>query len=140
MALNMSSLKTTVGLTKRFCPTFARTANYSSWEPKELETHTGQVSLAEQCPAMNDIVRLTVTQPFWRCNVQLYIVLQKWEKNDYRLARYIDKEKQVNQSFAIDLINQVPPKECIKSVVYCDGGGGPLGHPKVYINLVNSFF
>ena len=101
MALNMSSLKTTVGLTKRFCPTFARTANYSSWEPKEVETHTGQ----------------------------------KWEKNDYRLARYIDKEKQVNQSFAIDLINQVPPKECIKSVVYCDGGGGPLGHPKVYINL-----
>jgi len=101
MALNMSSLKSTVGLTKRFCPTFARTANYSSWEPKEVETHTGQ----------------------------------KWEKNDYRLARYIDKEKQVNQSFAIDLINQAPPKECIKSVVYCDGGGGPLGHPKVYINL-----
>jgi len=46
----------------------------------------------------------------------------------------------VNPSFAIDLINQVPPKECTERVVFCDGGGGPLGHPKVYINLVQSLF
>ncbi|XP_025418051.1 NADH dehydrogenase [ubiquinone] iron-sulfur protein 6, mitochondrial [Sipha flava] len=60
---------------------------------------------------------------------------QKWEKDDYRLARFVDKEKQVNPSFAIDLISQVPPKACKQRVVYCDGGGGSLGHPKVYINL-----
>lgn len=44
----------------------------------------------------------------------------------------------MNPSFAIDLISQVPPKECTQRVVYCNGGGGSLGHPKVYINLVNS--
>lgn len=60
---------------------------------------------------------------------------QKWEKDDYRLARFVDKTKEVNKSFAIDLINQVPPKPCTERVVFCDGGGGPLGHPKVYINL-----
>ena len=67
-------------------------------------------------------------------------------------------EKQVNSQWAIDLIAKVPPIEvntCIvssstafitsslhmtclpisSSQVACDGGGGPLGHPKVYINL-----
>eukprot|EP01115_Flamella_aegyptia_P002602 TRINITY_DN136710_c0_g1_i1.p1 TRINITY_DN136710_c0_g1~~TRINITY_DN136710_c0_g1_i1.p1 ORF type:complete len:137 (+),score=17.13 TRINITY_DN136710_c0_g1_i1:45-455(+) len=36
---------------------------------------------------------------------------------------------------AIDLINDIPPKEVNGTNVSCDGGGGPLGHPKVYINL-----
>ncbi|VVC35557.1 Zinc finger, CHCC-type,NADH dehydrogenase [ubiquinone] iron-sulfur protein 6, mitochondrial [Cinara cedri] len=100
MALTMLKLKTSVGLAKRAIPTVIQAAKHS-WEPKEVETHTGQ----------------------------------KWEENDYRLARYIDKEKQVNPSFAINLINEVPPAACTSRVVYCDGGGGPLGHPKVYINL-----
>ncbi|KAL4131069.1 hypothetical protein QTP88_008420 [Uroleucon formosanum] len=102
MAPTVPGLKiAVVGLTQRACrPTLLQTAKYS-WEPKEVETHTGQ----------------------------------KWEKDDYRLARFIDREKEVNKSFAIDLIKQVPPKPCTERVVYCDGGGGPLGHPKVYINL-----
>ncbi|KAF5281247.1 hypothetical protein FQA39_LY05133 [Lamprigera yunnana] len=60
---------------------------------------------------------------------------QCWESNDYRLARFINKTKQVNQNFAIDLIDEQPPKACTERVVCCNGGGGPLGHPKVYINL-----
>ena len=69
-------------------------------------------------------------------------------------------EKQVNSQWAIDLIAKVPPIEVntrivsstafitsslqsshmtcppiSASQVACDGGGGPLGHPKVYINL-----
>lgn len=40
---------------------------------------------------------------------------------------------------AIDLIAEIPPKECTERVVNCDGGDGPLGHPKVYINLVCLF-
>lgn len=43
MALNMLSLKTTVGLSKLARPAAVRVAQYS-WEPKEVETHTGQVS------------------------------------------------------------------------------------------------
>ncbi|XP_022175631.1 NADH dehydrogenase [ubiquinone] iron-sulfur protein 6, mitochondrial [Myzus persicae] len=102
MALTMSGLKiAAVGLTQRACrPTLLQAAKYS-WEPKDVETHTGQ----------------------------------KFEKDDYRLARFVGMEKEVNKSFAIDLIKQVPPKPCTERVVYCDGGGGPLGHPKVYINL-----
>lgn len=47
MALNVaSSLKTAVGglLTKRVSPTVVQAVNTYSWEPKEVETHTGQVS------------------------------------------------------------------------------------------------
>ncbi|KAF8766757.1 NADH dehydrogenase [ubiquinone] iron-sulfur protein 6, mitochondrial-like [Argiope bruennichi] len=60
---------------------------------------------------------------------------QKFDENDARLARFIDKEKYVNPHFAIDLINSIPPKVVKERVVSCDGGGGALGHPKVYINL-----
>lgn len=62
---------------------------------------------------------------------------QKFDKNDYRLVRFIDKEKHVNKQFAINLIDEVPPKPCKERVVWCDGGSGPEGHPKVFINLVS---
>lgn len=51
--------------------------------------------------------------------------------------RFIDKQKHVNPNFAINLIAEVPPKACKERVVWCDGGDGPVGHPKVYINLVS---
>ncbi|VDM03187.1 unnamed protein product, partial [Schistocephalus solidus] len=44
----------------------------------------------------------------------------------------------VNQSFAVDLISKVPAKKVTSHIACCDGGGGALGHPKVYINLVSS--
>lgn len=46
---------------------------------------------------------------------------------------------QVNKNFAIDLIAEQPVSEVESRVISCDGGGGALGHPKVYINLVISF-
>jgi len=61
---------------------------------------------------------------------------QQWEKDDYRMVRFEDTPKQVNKQFAIDLIAKVPPASMKSRVVACDGGGGPTGHPKVYINLV----
>eukprot|EP01104_Vermistella_antarctica_P020686 TRINITY_DN8968_c0_g1_i1.p1 TRINITY_DN8968_c0_g1~~TRINITY_DN8968_c0_g1_i1.p1 ORF type:complete len:138 (-),score=25.94 TRINITY_DN8968_c0_g1_i1:38-451(-) len=36
---------------------------------------------------------------------------------------------------AQDLINEVPPIEIAANSVQCDGGGGALGHPRVFINL-----
>jgi len=60
---------------------------------------------------------------------------QHWEADDYRLVRFESSPKQINSQFAIDLIAKVPPKEAKSRVVSCDGGGGALGHPKVYINL-----
>ncbi|KAJ3653279.1 hypothetical protein Zmor_012539 [Zophobas morio] len=60
---------------------------------------------------------------------------QKWDENDYRLSRFVGRPKHVNPNFAIDLIAEAPPKPCKERVVWCDGGGGPIGHPKVYINL-----
>ena len=62
---------------------------------------------------------------------------QAFEEGDYRLVRFTERSKQVNPQFAIDLIAQVPPKVCHGRVVSCDGGGGALGHPKVFINLVS---
>lgn len=43
---------------------------------------------------------------------------------------------QVNQNFAINLVAEEPVGDVEARVVSCDGGGGALGHPKVYINLV----
>ncbi|KAK5646836.1 hypothetical protein RI129_005300 [Pyrocoelia pectoralis] len=60
---------------------------------------------------------------------------QRWESDDYRLSRFVNKAKQVNPNFAIKLIDEIPPTPSHERVVWCNGGGGPMGHPKVYINL-----
>ncbi|KAL7296357.1 NADH dehydrogenase [ubiquinone] iron-sulfur protein 6, mitochondrial [Trichogramma pretiosum] len=60
---------------------------------------------------------------------------QKFDPKDRRLARFVDRPKEVNSNWAIDLIAEVPPEPVKARIVSCDGGGGPLGHPKVYINL-----
>lgn len=35
---------------------------------------------------------------------------------------------------AIELIHKQPVRWTKERVVSCDGGGGPLGHPKIFIN------
>ncbi|XP_028392824.1 NADH dehydrogenase [ubiquinone] iron-sulfur protein 6, mitochondrial-like [Dendronephthya gigantea] len=60
---------------------------------------------------------------------------QVFEKDDYKRVRFTNREKTVNEQFAIDLIDEEPPIEVDSRVVWCDGGHAALGHPKVYINL-----
>lgn len=36
---------------------------------------------------------------------------------------------------AIELIHKQPVRWSKKRVISCDGGGGPLGHPRIFINL-----
>lgn len=36
---------------------------------------------------------------------------------------------------AIELIHKQPVRWSKKRVTSCDGGGGPLGHPRIFINL-----
>ncbi|XP_034945302.1 NADH dehydrogenase [ubiquinone] iron-sulfur protein 6, mitochondrial [Chelonus insularis] len=60
---------------------------------------------------------------------------QKFDPEDKRLARFVDRPKEVNERWAINLIDEVPPEPRPDRIVSCNGGGGPLGHPKVYINL-----
>nr|ALS05194.1 NADH dehydrogenase [Tortanus dextrilobatus] len=62
---------------------------------------------------------------------------QTFDENDVRNVRFdvTGLKKQTNTQWAIDLIAKVPPKKVNKRVVSCDGGGGALGHPKIYINL-----
>ncbi|KAI9042036.1 zinc-finger domain-containing protein [Aspergillus affinis] len=43
-------------------------------------------------------------------------------------------ELQPQPMAAIELIHQQPVRWTKKKVVSCDGGGGPLGHPKIFIN------
>ncbi|KAL7058904.1 hypothetical protein AAHC03_013389 [Spirometra sp. Aus1] len=68
-------------------------------------------------------------------NLVSYSHLQVFDQRDFRVARFMESAKLVNKSFAADLINQIPPKKVTSHITYCDGGGGALGHPKVYINL-----
>ncbi|KAF7727504.1 hypothetical protein EC973_007482 [Apophysomyces ossiformis] len=46
-----------------------------------------------------------------------------------------DITTQPNAMAAIDLIAEEPIRFVAQRIASCDGGGGPLGHPKVYINL-----
>ncbi len=48
--------------------------------------------------------------------------------------------KQPNPIPAIELIAKAPVIQVHENIVSCDGGGGRLGHPKIYINLVISMF
>ncbi|ELU16374.1 hypothetical protein CAPTEDRAFT_227786 [Capitella teleta] len=59
---------------------------------------------------------------------------QKFDEDDYRKARFLNKSKHVNPNFAVDLIAEDPVVLCTKRVVPSNSGGA-LGHPKVYINL-----
>jgi NADH dehydrogenase (ubiquinone) Fe-S protein 6 len=60
---------------------------------------------------------------------------QKYEAGDMRKARFVGLTgKIVNKNFAIDLVAQDPIVVAeVKNVV--SSAGGPLGHPKVYINI-----
>ncbi|XP_018582652.2 NADH dehydrogenase [ubiquinone] iron-sulfur protein 6, mitochondrial [Scleropages formosus] len=60
---------------------------------------------------------------------------QVFDENDVRRARFIGRQKEVNENFAINLVDEEPISYVETNVVSCDGGGGALGHPKVYINL-----
>ncbi|KAJ7169907.1 zinc-finger domain-containing protein [Mycena filopes] len=44
-------------------------------------------------------------------------------------------ELQPNPLSAMALVNDVPVNMVDGRRAICDGGGGPLGHPKIYINL-----
>ncbi|KAM6157082.1 NADH dehydrogenase [ubiquinone] iron-sulfur protein 6, mitochondrial isoform 3-T3 [Erethizon dorsatum] len=60
---------------------------------------------------------------------------QVYDDKDYRKIRFVGRQKEVNENFAIDLIAEQPVSQVGHRVIACDGGGGALGHPKVYINL-----
>jgi NADH dehydrogenase (ubiquinone) Fe-S protein 6 len=60
---------------------------------------------------------------------------QQWSDTDYRNVRFIDRSKQVNERFAIDLVAEEPVAVINSSHTWCNGGDAGLGHPKVYINL-----
>ena len=62
---------------------------------------------------------------------------QHWDSHDPRMARFVNREKLVNERYATDLVQEAAPIASKERIVSCDGGGGPLGHPKVFINLVN---
>lgn len=48
----------------------------------------------------------------------------------------VDISKQPYPAPAIELIAKTPIIQVHEHIVACDGGGGKLGHPKIYINLV----
>ncbi|XP_053570380.1 NADH dehydrogenase [ubiquinone] iron-sulfur protein 6, mitochondrial [Bombina bombina] len=60
---------------------------------------------------------------------------QVFDEKDYRKVRFVGRQKEVNEQFAISLIAEQPVNQAEDRIVSCDGGGGALGHPRVYINL-----
>ncbi|XP_008329464.1 NADH dehydrogenase [ubiquinone] iron-sulfur protein 6, mitochondrial [Cynoglossus semilaevis] len=60
---------------------------------------------------------------------------QVFDEKDHRRVRFLGRQKEVNKNFAIKLVAEEPVTDVTTRVVSCDGGGGALGHPKVYLNL-----
>lgn len=82
----------------------------------------------------------TVTSSLWTGRVihtpdKVTHTGQCWEDDDLRNARFINRQKQVNESFAINLLGEEPVSVVKGTHVWCDGGDEALGHPKIYINL-----
>lgn len=116
----LSSIRNINTKASRLCASVKKTEELST------ETHTGQVSsMLKNCYANHFAIFL------------LLLFHQVYDPTDYRNVRFVNATRQVNPNWGIKLIAEVPPKECTERVVYCDGGDGPLGHPKVYINLVS---
>ncbi|XP_045141220.1 NADH dehydrogenase [ubiquinone] iron-sulfur protein 6, mitochondrial [Echinops telfairi] len=67
--------------------------------------------------------------------IQPFFLPQVYDERDYRQIRFVSRQKEVNENFAIDLVAEQPVSEVESRVISCDGGGGALGHPRVYINL-----
>ena len=60
---------------------------------------------------------------------------QQFAPDDYRRIRFQNVDKKlVNKNFAIDLVAKEPIVVCKNRTVW-SSGGGPLGHPKIYLNL-----
>lgn len=57
----------------------------------------------------------------------------------YKIRKAIDRVEantaQPAPQAAIELIHKQPVRWTHERMVSCDGGGGPLGHPRVYINV-----
>lgn len=62
---------------------------------------------------------------------------QRYSLDDYRRIRFETGPKLVNINFAIDLIREDPVVVCDQRTIW-SSGGGPLGHPKIFINLSNN--
>lgn len=59
---------------------------------------------------------------------------QQYAADDHRRIRFEVGEKKVNKNWAVDLIAADPVVVCDERIVW-SSGGGPLGHPKVFIRL-----
>ncbi|XP_053323812.1 NADH dehydrogenase [ubiquinone] iron-sulfur protein 6, mitochondrial [Spea bombifrons] len=75
------------------------------------------------------------TAPTYSTGEKITHTGQVFDEHDYRKVRFVGRQKEVNEQFAINLISEQPVTVTESRVVSCDGGGGALGHPKVYINL-----
>jgi len=60
---------------------------------------------------------------------------QKFDANDWKVGRFVDREKLVNTNVAQTMVAEMPVIKTKKRIIWCNGGGGALGHPKVFINL-----
>ncbi|XP_035446663.1 probable NADH dehydrogenase [ubiquinone] iron-sulfur protein 6, mitochondrial [Spodoptera frugiperda] len=90
---------------------------------------------AKQCVTLRAVTNVTRRSFVSKIEDATTHTGQKWESDDYRLARFMNAPKQVNPNWAVNLIAEVPPKQVTERVVWCDGGSGPEGHPRVFINL-----
>uniref|UniRef100_W5MQW0 Zinc finger CHCC-type domain-containing protein n=1 Tax=Lepisosteus oculatus TaxID=7918 RepID=W5MQW0_LEPOC len=72
---------------------------------------------------------------FCMCSVMNWYPLQGYSVL-HQLSAGLGYSSKVNENFAINLVAEEPVKEVESRVVSCDGGGGALGHPRVYINLL----
>lgn len=139
--IEMACIKSINFLQKlRLCQSNVRlvsTGNNSTLLSKQTDevTHTGQV-----VSIIFNLKWLRKHSNHLYTNTSKFLSLKVFDKDDYRNVRFQNSARIVNKNWGIKLIDETPITESTERVVSCNGGGGPLGHPKVYINLVSFIF
>ncbi len=130
-------------------PGASTTAISKSDEFQDIETHTGQVSCCyywwwSLWMITNTLVNLIGV---WEERLPSGSICRQDEKGlccqlgtcfqflKSYLIYLLTSRTQVNPRWAIKLVDEIPPTPVADRFVSCNGGGGPLGHPKVFINL-----
>ncbi|CAF0832622.1 unnamed protein product [Didymodactylos carnosus] len=116
----------------RRCFSLYHTETFKSTIPKPKLTEERQITAFREYIDQKSIV-IPINKDLYSSNTSTHTG-QVYDSDDYRNARFLNKGKLVNSRFAIDLIAQDPVVVCKTKGVWSDSSG-PLGHPKVYINL-----
>ncbi|TVY75604.1 Lactobacillus shifted protein [Lachnellula suecica] len=111
-------------------------------KPKEVPNVSKTNELATETPHAGEALQESVEDAEHRRIMQAPNRATVWSRNQNPRGKAMSgprfeqtiMELQPRPEAAIELIHKQPVRWTHERVVACDGGGGPLGHPRIFIN------